>query len=104
MVEQTARALEDPGPMNRKRGARTMNRKRVRTCWTGAAIEVAAMMVVAAAGFCLSANAQQLSKSGSIAFHTGWKYSADVVTPSDKHVLGRGNATGVTFNDKGTGP
>src|SRR6185295_18152058 len=43
--------------------------------------------------FCTTASAQQLPKSGSINFHTGWKYVADVMTPADKHMLGRGNAT-----------
>jgi hypothetical protein len=47
---------------------------------------------------------QQLPRSGSISFHTGWKYVADTVSASDKHVLGRGNATGTTFNDKAAGP
>ena len=50
------------------------------------------------------AHAQQLPKSGSINFHTGWKYSADVLNAAEKHVLGRGSVTGVTFNDKGSGP
>jgi hypothetical protein len=49
---------------------------------------VAAVTAVAAVGFALGANAQQLPKSGSIAFHTGWKYAADAVTTADKHVLG----------------
>lgn len=56
------------------------------------------------ATLCTAAGAQQLPKSGSINFHTGWKNSADVMSPDDKHVLGRGNVTGVTFNDKGSGP
>lgn len=56
------------------------------------------------ATFCTSTSAQQLPKSGSIDFHTGWKYVADAVSPADKYALGRGNATGVTFNDKGSGP
>ena len=51
-----------------------------------------------------SAYSQQLPKSGSISFHTGFKYAADVTSPADKYVLGRGNSTGVTFNDKGSGP
>ncbi len=59
---------------------------------------------VSLATLCASATAQQLPKSGSINFHTGFKYSADVVNAADKHVLGRGNSTGVTFNDKGSGP
>ncbi len=56
------------------------------------------------ATWCTAAGAQQLPKSGSINFHTGWKNSADVMNPDDKHVVGRGNVTGVTFNDKGSGP
>jgi hypothetical protein len=56
------------------------------------------------AALCTAVSAQQLPKSGSINFHTGWKNSADVMSPDDKHVLGRGNVTGVTFNDKGSGP
>lgn len=51
-----------------------------------------------------SAGAQQLAKSGSISFHTGWKYNAEATSPADKYVIGRGNSTGVTFNDKGSGP
>jgi hypothetical protein len=63
------------------------------------------LMVVASFGFfCTTASAQQLPKSGIINFHTGWKYVADAMTPADKHMLGRGNATGATFNDKGSGP
>lgn len=54
--------------------------------------------------FYASSHAQQLPKSGSINFHTGWKYAADGMSPVDKHFIGRGNATGVTFNDKGAGP
>jgi hypothetical protein len=50
------------------------------------------------------ASAQQLPKNGSISFHTGWKYVADVLNATDKHVVGKGNVTGITFNDKGTGP
>lgn len=65
---------------------------------------MAAAIGIAAAGLCSSASAQQLPKSGSIGFHTGWKYAADVVNAADKRVLGRGSATGVTFNDKGSGP
>lgn len=59
---------------------------------------------IAALGLCTLTQADPLPKSGSIAFHTGWKYSADVHSPADKIILGRGNATGITFNDKGAGP
>lgn len=53
---------------------------------------------------CATAGAQQLPKSGSINFHTGWKYAADVVNAADKHVIGGGRVVGATFNDKGSGP
>jgi hypothetical protein len=64
------------------------------------------LILATAVGVVLSpaAQAQQLPKSGSISFHTGWKHTADVVAPADKILIGRGNATGVTFNDKGSGP
>lgn len=65
---------------------------------TAVTIGVAAAMMSAPAG------AQQLPKTGSISFHTGWKYVADVVNATDKHVVGKGNVTGITFNDKGSGP
>jgi hypothetical protein len=64
------------------------------------------LIIAAAIGAFITpvAQAQQLAKSGSINFHTGWKYSADVVKATDQHVVGKGNVTGVTFNDKGSGP
>lgn len=65
-----------------------MNRRGISVGRTGATLKVAAVTAVAAVGFALGANAQQLPKSGSIAFHTGWKYAADAVTTADKHVLG----------------
>lgn len=51
-----------------------------------------------------NAGAESLPKSGSISFHTGFKYTAEVVSPAEKYVIGRGNSTGATFNDKGSGP
>ncbi len=48
--------------------------------------------------------AEQLPKSGSIEFHTGWKITTDTVSAAENYVLGRGNATGATFNHKGAGP
>ena len=54
--------------------------------------------------FAQCAHAQQLPRSGSISWHTGWKAAADVVNVAENHVIGRGNVTGVTFNDKGSGP
>ena len=59
---------------------------------------------LALAGWCAAAVAQQLPKSGSINFHTGWKLTGEAITPADKHMLGHGSAVGTTFNDKGNGP
>jgi hypothetical protein len=63
-------------------------------------------MAIASAlmGAMVAAHSQQLAKSGSIEFHTGWKYTVDAMSPAEKYVIGRGNATGVTFNNKGSGP
>lgn len=49
-------------------------------------------------------NAQQLPKSGSISFHTGWKAAGEALTVAGKHVQGHRSVVGVTFNDKGEGP
>lgn len=51
-----------------------------------------------------SAAAQQLPKSGSISFHTGWKDTPDVNEVADKRYQGQGRDVGTTFNDKGAGP
>lgn len=59
---------------------------------------------VAFATFCTATGAQQLPKSGSINFHTGWKFVGEAVNVADKHVQGHGGVAGVTFNDKGSGP
>jgi len=56
------------------------------------------------AAFCTATGAQQLPKSGSINFHTGYKIAAEGLTVADKHMQGHGSAIGVTFNDKGSGP
>jgi hypothetical protein len=53
---------------------------------------------------CATVSAQQLPKSGSISFHTGWKGAGEALTVADKHVQGHGSVVGVTFNDKGEGP
>lgn len=53
---------------------------------------------------CAAAGAQQLPKSGSINFHTGWKITGEAITPAEKHMLGHGVVSGATFNDKGSGP
>lgn len=66
-------------------------------------------LAVFATGFsfatlCIVAGAQQLPRSGSIHFHTGWKLAGEAITAADKHMLGHGSAVGTTFNDKGSGP
>ena len=55
-------------------------------------------------GFCVAAHAQQLPKSGSIEFHTGWRDSAEVMQVAEKRIQGHSRTTGATFNDKGSGP
>lgn len=55
-------------------------------------------------GLCVGINAQQLPKSGSISFHTGWKDIAEATQVAEKRVQGHGKDVGVTFNDKGSGP
>ena len=51
------------------------------------------------------AGAQQLPKTGTINFHTGWgKATGNDVEVARKRVQGAGVLTGVTFNDKGSGP
>jgi hypothetical protein len=56
------------------------------------------------AAFWAGASAQQLPKSGSINFHTGWKTAGEALTVADKHMQGHGSVVGVSFNDKGSGP
>ena len=56
------------------------------------------------ATLCSTVSAQQLPKSGSINFHTGWKLAGEAITPAEKHMVGHGSVAGVTFNDKGSGP
>ena len=38
------------------------------------------------AALCTAAGAQQLPKSGSISWHTGWKFVGEVMTVADKHL------------------
>lgn len=54
--------------------------------------------------FCTASGAQQLPKSGSINFHTGWKDTGGALEVADKRLQGQGMVTGVTFNDKVSGP
>jgi hypothetical protein len=56
------------------------------------------------ATLCAAAGAQQLPKTGSINWHTGWKLTAEALPVADKTMQGHGMVGGVTFNDKGTGP
>lgn len=56
------------------------------------------------AALCTAAGAQQLPKSGTINFHTGFQGKADAVSVADKTMQGHGTAIGVTFNDNGSGP
>jgi hypothetical protein len=53
---------------------------------------------------CGTVHAQQLPKSGSINFHTGWKDTSDAIEVADKRYQGAGRAVGTPFNDKGSGP
>ena len=59
---------------------------------------------VSFATFCTGIDAQQLPKSGSIGFHTGWKDTSVAIQVADKRWQGQGMVTGATFNDKGMGP
>jgi hypothetical protein len=59
---------------------------------------------ISLAGLCTAAEAQQLPKSGSINFQTGYKITAEALTVADKYMVGHGSAIGVTMNDKGSGP
>lgn len=66
-------------------------------------------LVVLVTGFsfailCAAVGAQQLPKSGSINFHTGFRIGAEAMTVADKHLQGHGTAIGISFNDKGSGP
>ncbi len=56
------------------------------------------------AALCNGASAQQLPKSGSINFHTGWKDTGTAIEVAAKRMQGQGMVTGATFNDKGAGP
>lgn len=56
------------------------------------------------AALCGASGAQQLPKSGTISFHTGYQVKSEAFTVADKHMQGHGTAFGVTFNDKGSGP
>jgi hypothetical protein len=56
------------------------------------------------AAVCAPVNGQDLPRSGSISWHTGWKLTAEAMTVAEGQVEGHGTAIGTSFNDKGAGP
>jgi hypothetical protein len=50
------------------------------------------------------AHGQQLPKSGTISWHTGWKAVPEAMTTADKAMQGHGTTIGISFNDTGSGP
>lgn len=62
-----------------------------------------ALALAVIAGF-QPASAQGLPKAGTISWHTGWRYTPDALTVADAHLIGKGSTSGVSFNDRGTGP
>jgi hypothetical protein len=68
------------------------------------ALCLAVLTVALVPFFGASAGAQQLAKSGSINFHSGYKVVSDALTVANKTVQGHSSIVGVTFNDKGEGP
>jgi hypothetical protein len=56
------------------------------------------------AAICVPVSGQDLPKSGSISWHTGWKLTAEALTVAEGQVEGHGTAIGTSFNDKGAGP
>ena len=77
---------------------------RARALWTKGGLGIAATIGLAMAGMYDTAAAQQLPKSGTISWHTGWKDTGSAIEAADKRMQGQGIVTGVTFNDKGAGP
>ena len=67
-----------------------------------AVVLFAAGILIASPG--VTGHCQTLAKAGTISFHTGGKNTASVMDVADKRVQGQGVVTGVTFNDKGSGP
>ena len=56
------------------------------------------------ATLCTAAVADPLPKSGSISLHAAFRAAFEILPVADKHGVGHGDARGVTFNDKGSGP
>lgn len=71
---------------------------------TSRARAVAAVLAGAAAISGGLVHSQQLPRSGSIEFHTGWKFTGEVHKPAEDHVMGHGTVAGITFSNKGSGP
>jgi hypothetical protein len=67
-------------------------------------IGASAILIGALLGLSSAANAQQLPRSGTINFHTGWRAVGDAVKVAENHTQGHGIVVGTTFNDKGSGP
>jgi hypothetical protein len=59
---------------------------------------------VGLASLCTVAVAQDLPKSGTIKFHTGFKVTGESMDVAAKRTQGHGSSLGVTFNDQGSGP
>ena len=53
---------------------------------------------------CAVAGAQDLPKSGSISWHTGWKNVGETLSAAEGHMHGHGTVVGTSFNDSGGGP
>jgi hypothetical protein len=56
------------------------------------------------AAVCGRVSGQDLPKSGSISWHTGWKITVEAMTVAEGQMEGHGTAVGTSFNDKGVGP
>ena len=50
------------------------------------------------------AGAQDLPRSGSISWHTGWRDNGTTLNLAEGHVQGHGSVAGTSFNDNGSGP
>jgi hypothetical protein len=65
---------------------------------------VSLLVSLSFAAWCAAANAEDLAKSGSISWHTGWKNVGEVLSAAEGHLQGHGSAIGTSFNDNGSGP
>jgi hypothetical protein len=62
------------------------------------------LCAVGLASMCMPLLAQDLPKSGTINFHTGWKVVPEVFETPEKRAVGHGSVVGINFNDQGSGP